>query len=148
MITDSSRISIYNYLASVFASVTENLYSMTTPTETTKDDAESGFAVINVGNVYDESEFKGETYGWVRCQITAYVPKRSRGRLDKELYKEFEDAIDSAIDANIGVENEDGYYIMEDSVLSMEDNENSQQGNQYHVFIKSFVVVIDQQPSN
>ena len=33
---------------------------------------------------------------------------------------------------------------MEDSVLSMDDSEHSQKGNQYHVFVKSFVVVIDQ----
>ena len=148
MISDGTRISLYDYLSSLFGGVTENLYPMTEPTETTKSDAEDGFLVTNVGNVNDESEFGGDAYGWVRCQVTAFVPKRTRGRLNKELYKTFEDAILEVIKENTGLQNEDGYYILEDSVLSMEDNENTQQGNQYHVFVKSFVVVIDQQRSS
>ena len=148
MITDATRISLYDYLTTLFSSVTENIYPMTEPTDTTKSDVENGFIVTNVGNVTDESEFEGEAYGWVRCQVAAFVPKRQRGRLNKELYKGFEDGILGVIAANTGVQNTDGYYILEDSVLSMEDNENTQQGNQYHVFIKSFVVVIDQQSNS
>lgn len=148
MITDATRISLYDYLTTLFSSVTANIYPMTEPTETTKSDVENGFIVTNVGNVTDESEFEGEAYGWVRCQVAAFVPKRQRGRLNKELYKGFEDGILGVIAANTGVQNTDGYYILEDSVLSMEDNENTQQGNQYHVFIKSFVVVIDQQSNS
>lgn len=145
MITDATRISLYDYLATVFASVTENLYSMTVPTENTKSDTEDGFIVTSVGNLVDESEFKGDAYGWARCQVTAFVPKRTRGRLNKTLYAAFETAINDAIDANTGLNNTGGYYIMEDSILSIEDNEDTQKGNQYHVFAKSFVVVIDQQ---
>lgn len=148
MISDATRISLYDYLSTVFASVTENLYSMTVPTENTESDTVNGFAVTNVGNVVDESEFDCDAYGWVRCQITAFVPKKSRGRLNKELYKGFEDAILAAIKANTGENNTGGYYILDDSILSMEDDENTQKGNQYHVFVKSFVVVIDQQSSN
>ena len=145
MITDATRISLYGFLSEVFADVTDNLYSMTVPTENTQSDVENGFVVTNVGNVVDESEFDGDAYGWVRCQIAAFVPKKSRGRLNKELYKTFEDGISAAIKAKTGENNDGGYYILEDSVLSMEDDENTQKGNQYHVFVKSFVVVIDQQ---
>jgi len=145
MITDSTRISIYEYLDGVFEDVTDNLYNMSMPEETTANDAENGFCVINVGNVYDESEFSCDAYGWVRCQIAAYVPKRTRGRLDKEKYKAFEDAIIEAIVDNLDSENESGYYIMQDSVLSMEGDEERIKGNQYHMFIKSFIVVIDQE---
>ena len=148
MITDNSRISLYDYLSEVFASVTPNLYSMTVPTTNTESDTANGFAVTNVGNVVDASEFDGDAYGWVRCRITAFVPKKTRGRLDKKLYKEFEDAITAAIKANTGENNDGGYYILEDSVLSMEDDEITQKGNQYHVFVKSFVVVIDQQSNS
>ena len=148
MITDATRISLYGFLSEVFADVTDNLYSMTVPTENTKSDVESGFVVTNVGNVVDESEFDGDAYGWVRCQVTAFVPKKSRGRLNKELYKAFEDDINAAIKAKTGENNEGGYYILEDSVLSMDDNENTIKGNQYHVFVKSFVVVIDQQSNS
>lgn len=143
MIKDSTRISLYDYLASVFANVTENLYSMYVPTENTESDTENGFVVTSVGDINDESEFRHEAYGWARCQIAAYVPKKSRGRLNKELYKRFEDGINLAIEENVGNSNNEGYYILEDSVLSMEDNESMNKGNQYHVFIKSFVVVID-----
>jgi len=148
MITDSTRISLYGFLSEVFANVTNNLYSMTIPTENTKSDTVDGFAVTSVGNVVDESEFDGNAYGWVRCQIMAFVPKKTRGRLNKELYKTFEDSINTAIAAYSGENNDGGYYIQEDSVLSMEDNENTQKGNQYHVFVKSFIVVIDQQSNS
>lgn len=143
MITDATRISIYDYLSEVFVDVTPNLYKMNVPTENTSSDTENGFAVISVGNVYDESEFDNEAYGWVRCQITAFVPKRTRGRLNKELYKDFEDNINAAINANTGLNNDGLYYILKDSVLSMEDSENANKGNQYDLFVKSFVVVID-----
>lgn len=148
MITDSSRISIYNYLETVFANVSDNIYLMSVPTENNTSDTEDGFVLINVGNVNDESEFDCDAYGWVRCQITAYVPKRSRGRLDTKLYKGFEERIDAAIKANTGENNVGGYYILDDDVLSMEGNEETNRGNQYHVLIKSFVVVIDQQSNS
>lgn len=148
MITDGSRISIYDYLSSLFSTVTENLYSMTEPTATNESDTTDGFIVTRVGGVNDESEFEGDAYGWVRCSVTAFVPKRERGRLNKPLYKSFEDGINGVIKANTGRKDDGGYYILEDSILSMDDDENTQKGNQYHVFVKSFVVVIDQQSNS
>ena len=145
MIQDKSRISIYDYLSEIFSTVTENIYPMSAPTENTEDDTTNGFIVTTVGDINDESEFDCECYGWARCFVTAYVPKRNRGRLNKALYKTFEDGINDAVDANTGVNNTGGYYIQEDSVLSMDESEQSQKGNQYHVFVKSFVVVIDQE---
>ena len=144
MITDNSRISIYNYLSDLFSSVSQNIYAMEVPTENTQDDTTNGFIVTKVGDMQDASEFDGDCYGWVRCFVTAYVPKASRGRLNKRLYATFENGINGVIAANAGLNNNGGYYIMEDSVLSMDDSEHSQKGNQYHVFVKSFVVVIDQ----
>lgn len=144
MITDKSRISIYNYLSELFSTVSQNIYAMEVPTENTQDDTTNGFIVTKVGDLQDESEFDSSCYGWARCFITAYVPKASRGRLNKRLYATFENGINDVITANTGVNNSGGYYIMEDSVLSMDDSEHSQKGNQYHVFVKSFVVIIDQ----
>ena len=148
MITDSSRISLYNYLSDLFSTVTENIYPMEVPTENTQDDTTNGFIVTKVGDMRDESEFDSDCYGWVRCFVTAYVPKASRGRLNKRLYLTFENGINDVIKANTGVNNDGGYYIMEDSVLSMDDGEQSQKGNQYHVFVKSFIVIIDQTSNN
>ena len=144
MITDNSRISLYNYLSELFKTVTPNVYSMEVPTDNTDDDATNGFVVTKVGDMNDASEFDSECYGWVRCYVTAYVPKASHGRLNKTLYGAFENGINGIIKANTGRVTDGGYYIMEDSVLSMDDSEHSQKGNQYHVFVKSFVVIIDQ----
>lgn len=148
MITDSSRISVYNYLSSLFSTVTPNLYSMSEPTAATESDTTNGFIVTHVGAINDESEFGGDAYGWVRCSVEAYVPKRERGRLNKTKYKVLEDGINDVIKANTGLNNDGGYYIMEDSILSMDDDENTQKGNQFHVFVKSFVVVIDQKENS
>lgn len=148
MITDNSRISVYDYLSSLFTTLTPNVYSMSEPTTTTESDTENGFIVTKVGGLNDESEFEGDAYGWVRCSVTAFIPKRDRGRLNKPKYRFFEDGINGIIKANTGLNNDGGYYILEDSILSMDDDENTQKGNQFHVFVKSFVVVIDQQPSN
>lgn len=142
---DKSRISLYDYLKTLFVSVSENLYSMTEPTENTESDTADGFLVTRIGDINDESEFESDAYGWARCYITAYVPKKSRGRLNKDLYEQFESGIESVIDGATGRNDESDYYIMEDSVLSYDENEATLKGNQYHVFVKSFVVVIDKQ---
>ena len=146
MILDNSRISIYEYLSDLFTQVTPNVYSMAVPADNTKDDTVNGFIVTKVGDMNDESEFESDCYGWTRCFVTAYIPKAARGRLNKTLYRTFEEGINRVIKDNTGRVVDGGYYIMEDSILSMDDSEQSQKGNQYHVFVKSFVVVIDQQP--
>ena len=105
-------------------------------------DVEDGFIVVRVGVMNDDSEFDGEAYGWARCTVTAYVPKKTRGRLNKELYKTFEDGINGIIKQEQQAQGE--YYIATDGVVSLDNDETAQQGNQYHVFIKSFLVVIDQ----
>lgn len=141
---NESRIAVYNYLKPLFAMVTENVYSMRVPTENTDDDTKNGFIVIQVGGINDESEFGLDTYGWVRCYVTAYVPQQSRGRLDVEKYAEFEDGINTVIRTLAeSPQNNAPYYIMPDSILSMDDDEDTNKGNQYNVFVKSFVVVIN-----
>ena len=142
---DKSRISLYDYLKSLFTSVSENLYSMTEPTENTESDTTDGFLVTRVGDINDESEFESDAYCWARCYITAYVPKKSRGRLDKAIYAQFENGISDVIASETGRKDDGKYYIMEDSVLSYDENEATLKGNQYHVFVKSFVVVNDAQ---
>lgn len=141
MINDS-RIDIYDYLAKIMKAVTPNVYSMAEPTENTSSDVDNGFIVTRVGTLNDDSEFSGEAYMWARCTVTAYVPKKTRGRLNKDLYKTFENGINNVIKAE-QEDNGGNYYVLPNSVVSMDDDETAQQGNQYHVFIKSFVVVID-----
>ncbi len=141
---NKSRIDIYNYLYNLFfETVTENVYSMNEPQELTPDDTNDGFIVIRVGDVIDDSEFSGEAYGHVRCYVEAFVPPISRGRLDVEKYKAFEDSINDVI-AVATMETGGEYHVREDSVISMDGDVASTANNTYFSFIKSFIVDITQ----
>lgn len=142
---NASRTDIYNYLYELlYGTVTENVYSMKEPQELTDSDTEDGFIVINVGYLIDESEFDCAAYGSVRCYIEAFVPPKSRGRLDVEKFEHYENSINSVID--IASETREGdYYIEKGSVISLDASESSNANNAYYTFIKSFVVIIDKQ---
>lgn len=140
---EESRIAIYEYLKPLFTGVSENVYTMRVPTENTADDTKNGFIVIEVGSIRDESEFDLQAFGWVRCYVTAYVPQKTRGRLDKDKYTAFENGINAAIRSEINTPTSDTYFIQADSILSMDDDEDTNKGNQYNVFVKSFIVTID-----
>ena len=140
---NESRIDIYDYLYNLFYDVvTKNVYSMETPQELTQSDTQDGFIVLHVGDLNDESEFAHQTYGWARCFVEAYIPPISRGRLDYDKYREFEDAITEVIHlASDDVI--DGYSVQEGSVLSMDGAETTNANNTYFTFIKSFIVNIN-----
>lgn len=142
---NESRIDIYNFLYQMFFdTVTKNVYKMGEPTENTESDTKDGFITLEVGAISDDSEFDGDAYGWARCFVTAYVPQKSRGRLDDAKYKAFEDGINTVV--RLACESSDGdYYVLSDSELSIDDVETSQKGNQYHIYQKSFIVIIDKQ---
>lgn len=141
---NESRIDIYDYLYNLFYDVvTKNVYSMREPQELTKSDTTDGFIVIRVGDLIDESEFPMQAYGMVRCYVEAFVPPISRGRLDYEKYKTFEDSINATIDLAIETGCSGDYSIEEGSVLSSDGEEISNANNTYFTFIKSFVVIID-----
>ncbi len=142
---NDSRIDIYNFLYGLFYNtVTKNVYKMGEPTENTESDTTDGFITIEVGAMNDDSEFDGNVYGWARCFVTAYIPKKTRGRLDATKYKAFEDGINTVVRLASESRNTD-YYVLQGSELSIDDVETSQKGNQYHLFQKSFIVVIDKQ---
>ena len=142
---NKSRSDIYDYLYNLFyGTVTENVYMMGEPQELESTDRADGFLVIHVGDIIDDSEFDYNAYGWVRCFIEAYIPPISRGRLDVDKYRAFEDAINLSIDAAIeSTTDDDTYYIEADSVLSEDADDTGNANNAFFVFIKSFIVVID-----
>ena len=141
---DESRIGVYNYVYGLlYGVVTENVYSMNEPQELTQSDTEDGFIVIRVGDMYDDSEFEGEAYGWVRVFVEAYIPPISRGRLDKAKYKAFEDGILEVIKAEAQSGTSEHYSIDSDGIISMEENRDSNANNSYYTFIKSFIVNLD-----
>lgn len=141
-----SRTDIYDYLYNLFYDVvTKNVYSMAEPQELTKSDTLDGFIVIHVGELNDESEFDGQAYGWVRCYVEAFVPPISRGRLDFDLYKIYEDGINDVIE-RASKDDSDGIYHVEDgTTLSMDAYETTNANNVYLTFIRSFIVNIDKQ---
>lgn len=140
---EESRLKIYDYLYNIFYGVvTKNVYAMSEPQELTKSDAKEGFIVIRVGDLFDESEFSGHTYGWARCYVEAYIPAVSRFRLDYDKYQEYEDGINAIIKL-ASEDNQGTYHIQEGSVLSMDGVETTNAGNPYFSFIKSFIVNIE-----
>lgn len=142
---NESRIDIYDFLYQMFFdTVTRNVYKMGEPTENNESDTTDGFITLQVGVMNDASEFDGDAYGWARCYVTAYVPKKTRGRLDSDKYKQFEDGINTIV--RLASESRHGnYFVLRDSEISTDDVETYQKGNQYHLYRKSFVVVIDKQ---
>lgn len=140
-----SRIDIYDYLYNLlYGVVSENVYDMRVPQELTESDTNDGFLVIHVGSMYDESEFAREAYGRARCYIEAYIPQISRGRVNHDIYAAMENSINNIIEEQTNVR-DGAYYIEDDSILSMEDDEISNANNAYFTFIKSFIVRIDSQ---
>lgn len=140
---DKSRIGIYEYLHGLFYKVvTNNVYPIEEPQELTPSDEKDGFLVIRVGDINDASEFSGNAYGWARCYVTAYIPTKTRGRLDKEKYSAFEQGINTAIENAANAHANAKYHVSETSVLSMDGSEQSNANNFYLTFIKSFQVFI------
>lgn len=142
---NESRIDIYDYLYNLlFGVVSENVYDMRVPQELTESDTKDGFLVIHVGNIVDYSEFCGQAYGRVRCFIEAFVPQISGGRVNHDIYAVMENSINNVIKEQSETD-EGTYYIEQESILSMDDDETSNADNAYFTFIKSFIVVIDKQ---
>lgn len=135
---NNSRMDIYDYLYDLFFGVvTDNVYLMNEPTELTASDLKDGFIVISAGNLNDESEFTGNAYGWIRCYVSAYIPTKSRGRVDETLYKKYENDINSIISQE---NRDDEFYIQPDSVISSDIADTSNVDNQFYLFIKTFIV--------
>ena len=139
---NESRIDLYDNISGIFNSVSENIYKMKIPQELTDSDTTEGFIVVYLGDIYDDSEFLKEAYGDVRVVVSAYVPLKSRGRLNKELYKAFESGINDALDNEILNGEHEHYTIQDDGILSMDDIEDNNANNSYSVYTKTFIVTV------
>lgn len=145
---NDSRIDIYDFLHSVIDNtVTANVYDMDFPQELTKTDADNGFLVLHVGGLNDESAFSRSAYAWTRCYVEAFVPPISRGRLNRQKYKDFESKLNKCIRKAARQNANQSYYIVEESILSMEGTEVSNANNAYHTFAKSFIVYVLTNPN-
>lgn len=118
---------------------------MSEPQDLTASDKKDGFVVIKVGGVNDQSEFDLQTYGYARVYITAYVPTQSRGRLNRNLYKEYERKVNNAISVAENMDESNGYIAIKNSTLSMDSTTFSTANNMFYTFVKSFRIFITQQ---
>ena len=139
---NDSRIDLYDYICDILKDVSNNIYSMKIPEELTESDAEEGFIVVRVADMYDDSEFYKQAFGDVRVFVNAYVPLKSRGRLNKNLYNSLASEIDSVVSNEITNGSNEEFTILSDGVLSIDDIENTNANNTYAVYIKSFLVAI------
>ena len=139
---NESRIDLYDYISGIFSDVSENIYKMKIPQELTESDTTDGFIVVYLGDIYDDSEFLKEAYGDVIVMVSAYIPLKSRGRLNKELYKTFENGINDALDNEILNGDNEHYTIQSGTILSMDDIEDNNANNSYSVYTKTFIVTV------
>lgn len=139
---NESRIDLYDYICGIFSDVSENIYKMKIPQELTESDAKDGFIVVYLGDIYDDSEFLKQAYGDVIVMVSAYIPLKSRGRLNKELYKAFESGINDALDNEILNGDNEHYTIQSGAILSMDDVEDNNANNSYSVYTKTFIITI------
>lgn len=143
---NESRNDLNDYLYGLFyGTVSNNVYPKDVPTELRESDTSDGFIVLRAGSINDNSEFMNQTYGSVRCYVEVYVPVISRGRYNRAKYKEFEDAVNEVIRNEIVNPSSSVYTIQADGILSFDDDEHANGDNRYMLFIKSFVVMIDEE---
>ena len=146
---NESRNDLNDYLYGLFyGTVSKNVYPKGVPTELTPPDVKEGFIVLRAGGISDMGEFRKETSATVRCYVEAYVPVISRGRYNRGLYKRFEDSINSVVDEEIANPSNRTYTILDEGLLSYDDDEHNDADNRYMLFIKSFLVMIDQTENN
>lgn len=143
MAYDTTRIGVYNYLYDIlFGVVSDNVYLANPPQTLTESDLKDGFIVIRMASLMDEGQFLGEAYGSVRCYIEAYLPPKTRGRLNDEMFEEYERSIDMALKE--AIERGDKTYAIElGDALSAELIETNNMDNIFNVLAKSFIVTIN-----
>ena len=141
---NESRTDIYKYIYDmVYNVVSKNVYAMFEPKALKESDTTDGFVTIRVGNIINQSEFDDNAFAMARCFVQAFVPPMSRGRVDFDKYKEFEQKINQVINNEIRNGNNKTYSIIPDSSLSWDDYVGTDDDNMYFVYTKSFIVQID-----
>ena len=145
---NDSRLGIYKYIENLLIyDVTKNVYFMNEPQELSASDAKDGFIVINIGNLNDAGEFDGELYAWARVYVRAYVPLKARGKMNEARYSHFENSISDVI-RQASEDSGGEYWIQTESLLSTDLNEEYDANNSYSVFVKSFIITVNNKNSN
>lgn len=138
-----SRKDIYSYVASLFTSITKNIYRISVPETLGSDAISNGFIVLNMGEVEDFSQFSENTFVQTRIYVECYVPSTNtvtaNGVMNTTKYDDLQKAIDTIIEAESKKTNQK-YSISEDYILSTDDFFTNKT-NSFFVYIKSFIVI-------
>ena len=141
---NESRKDIYSYVATLFTSVTTNIFRGEIPKSLSGTCATNGFMVLRLGELRDDSEFDMEAFGRVRMNVEFYVPSVSTsnagGVMNTTKFDEAQDDIDAIVNAECAKRNQT-YTISRDGILSFDDFY-SNSANTFHVYITSFIITI------
>ena len=118
--SDTSRISVYSFVHTMFGSLGISVYAMEIPQSLETVDITNGFAVMRINNIYDNSEFIGHTYSTARVFLETYVPAKTKGRLDTTKYEALQNKINSMVNEYCDKTNQD-YMVSRDSILNYDD---------------------------
>ena len=139
-----SRKDIYSYVATLFTSVTTNIFRGEAPKSLGGTCATAGFMVLRLNELRDESEFDMEAYGRVRMNVEFYVPSvktsNAGGVMNTSKFDDAQSAIDAIVSAECNKRNQT-YTISRDGILSFDDFY-SNSANTFHVYITSFIITI------
>ena len=138
--SDVSRISVYDFVHTMFSTLGVNVYAMEVPQSLDTTDTSNGFVVMRANNIYDNSEFIGNTYATSRVYIEAYVPAKVRGRVDTTKYKALQDKINAIVKEYCEKVNQD-YMVSADSILNYDDTLISNT-TEFFMYVLSFTVTM------
>ena len=140
----TSRKDIYSYVATLFTSVTKNIYRISVPETLSSDATTYGFIVLKLDDINDFSEMPLETYGQVRMYVEYYTPstntQTASGIMNTQKYDAAQIAIDNIINAEYNKQNQT-YTISRESILSSDDFFTNKT-NSFYVYITSFLITI------
>lgn len=139
-----SRKDIYSYVASLFTSVSKNIFRIDIPITLNADAASNGFIVLKLDTLSDNSEFDLSTFATVRMYVECYVHTTQvdgiSGLMNTAKYDAAQKAIDTIIEAECKKQNQT-FSISNDGILSMDDFY-SNNTDAFSVYIKSFKITI------
>ena len=133
---------IYSYVASLFTSITKNIYRIKIPETFNSDMLTNGFILLTLDDIKDHSEFSLETYAGTRMTVEYYIPSAKvgdvSGIMNTTKFDNAQQSIDNIISAECAKSNQT-YNISKDGILSSDDYY-SNGANSFFIYITSFII--------
>lgn len=139
-----SRKDIYSYVASLFTSITKNIYRIKIPETFNSDILANGFILLTLDDMKDHSEFSLETYAGTRMTVEYYIPSSKvgdvSGIMNTTKFDNAQQTVDNIVLAECAKSNQT-YSISKDDILSSDDYY-SNGSNSFFTYITSFIITI------